>query len=71
MASPKRGESVSVPCRACGKSFLKVTMVEGSHPLKCPQCGRTTTAKVKFRGEACVVTTEAAPNGTGGPPGPN
>lgn len=58
MASPRKGESVSVPCRACGKEFLKVSVVEGSHPLKCPACGRTTTARVKCKGDQCQITTE-------------
>jgi hypothetical protein len=60
MAFPRRGESVSVPCRGCGKAFLKLNVADGAHPLKCSQCGRTTTARVKCKGELCQVTTELA-----------
>ena len=60
MGSPRKGESVSVPCRACGKEFLKVTVVEGALPLKCMSCGRTTTVRVKCKGESCQVMTELA-----------
>jgi hypothetical protein len=70
MASPRRGDSVSVPCRGCGKEFLKVVVVEGAHPLKCPACGRTTTARVRCKGETCQVMTELA-GGRNAAPGPN
>jgi hypothetical protein len=66
MASPRRGDAVSVPCRVCGRTFLKVTVVDGAHPLKCASCGRTTTVRIKCRGEACQVMTEAAPKGDPG-----
>jgi len=70
MASPRKGESVAVPCRVCGKTFLRVSVVEGSHPLKCASCGRTTTVRVKCRGEVCMVMTEAASErDSGRPPG--
>ena len=61
MGSPRKGESVSVPCRACGRAFLKVTVVDGVQTLKCPACGRDTTARVKCKGEVCQVMTEKSP----------
>ena len=60
MASPRRGETVSVPCRVCGKAFLKVSVVEGVHPAGCTACGGTTTVRVKCKGEQCQVMTERA-----------
>jgi len=60
MVSLRKGETVSVPCRGCGKAFLQVTVVEGAFPLKCPQCGKTTTVRVKCKGESCQVMTELA-----------
>ena len=72
MGSPRRGVSVSVPCRSCGQAFLKVTVVEGTHPLKCEACGGTTAVRVKCRGEICQVMTEAVREPGGGRgPGPN
>ena len=71
MASPRKGESVHVPCRGCGKKFLDLTVVEGVHPLKCPACGRTTTARVRCKADACQVMTELTPGRDGGVPGPN
>ncbi len=68
MASPRRGESVSVPCRGCGKTFLKVTVEEGSQQVKCATCGRTTTVRVKCKGESCQVLTEAARDKDSGAP---
>ena len=66
MASPRRGDAVSVPCRGCGRTFLKVTVVDGAHPLKCASCGRTTTVRIKCKGESCQVMTEAASRGDSG-----
>ena len=66
MAPPRRGESVSVPCRVCGKTFLKVTVAEGSHPVSCASCGKTTTVRVKCKGEVCQVTTEPAKDSDAG-----
>lgn len=71
MASPRRGEPVSVPCRACGRVFLKLTMAEGAHPLTCGACGRTTLVKIRCRGDACVVMTEATPPPDDGASGSN
>jgi hypothetical protein len=70
MGFPRRGESVSVPCRACGKAFLKLNVTDGVHQLKCPQCGGATTARVKCKGESCQVMTELAAREAGAP-GPN
>ncbi|HZN63476.1 MAG TPA: hypothetical protein VFC90_13815 [Planctomycetota bacterium] len=71
MTSPRKGESVSVPCRGCGKAFLKLEVAEGAHALKCAACGRSTTVRVKCKGEACLVMTELAPDRDPGAPGPN
>jgi len=54
----RRGAIVSVPCRGCGRTFHKLTVLQGVYEFKCSACGKTTRVRIRAWGEIHRVFTE-------------
>ena len=53
----KLGISVPIPCRHCGKSFIRQTLEAGQRSAVCGRCGGVTEVRVTSEGEALRVRT--------------
>lgn len=55
------GDVISVPCRSCGKQFLKFRVEEVTVQIACSKCGRSTQiAARKEREEWRIFTAPVA-----------
>ena len=54
----RQGEWVSVPCRGCGNTFLRLKIEAGEHPYTCAKCGRVTKVRIRRWGEIHRIFTE-------------
>lgn len=57
----RRGDTVPIPCRSCGKQLLSFVVKEGNHTLTCPACKGATRIEVTCLGEACRIRTATPP----------
>jgi hypothetical protein len=51
------GMLVPIPCRHCGKSFIRLAIEGGQRNAVCARCGGVTEVRVTSEGEALRVRT--------------
>ena len=51
------GMFVPIPCRHCGKSFIRFALETGERTVVCARCGGVTEVRVTTEGEALRVRT--------------
>lgn len=51
------GMSVPIPCRHCGRSFIRLTLEGGQRTAVCGRCGGVTEVRVTAEGDTLRVRT--------------
>jgi hypothetical protein len=54
----EHGSVVPIPCRHCGKGWMRLRVASGHHRLACPRCASTTSVRVVLQDSAFRVFTD-------------